>query len=586
MFQFYYAEGKVKIPKYRLNIHDHINIDAVKPSVWEEHCLECSAPDCYTDCKMYEARKDGRCKRTFDGISVREDVKGCCGRAAHFRFKRWSNLLMVINPSMLSWKDYQKINEAHEKIGNGLQRVINSRIPQKAKWGIVRSVEYCRRTYLRNRKKNDVMPDAFVFHGFSYSNETFRLLMEVYVDGVSTYKKSLKIAPGENLIVMECSQLDACYRGNSNVVKVYPEGDREAELDVLWMDFVRGKHIARVPKIKCVVWDLDNTIWENILAELDDDSSIRVKDEALAFMEYLDERGILQSVASKNDYEQTWPVIKRLKLDRYFLYPQINWEPKSLSMKIIAEALNIGIDTLALIDDMPFEREQVRHANPQIRVYDPAEIQSLYSLPEFDVMITEESKNRRQMYQEEEKREKIRKSENAGLEEFIATSRMSAEVFVPESKEELARCFELLNRTNQLNMTGHKYEYDEFCKFSRQAGKRSLCFSCADIYGMYGIVGYCQYRIENEQLIFIEFTMSCRTAGKYIESAFFEFLLRITKCKTGKLCLIKNSKNERLMKTLEEIGFQIVAEDEMLKEYTFSKGLKNGSIVKVSCKNS
>ena len=116
-------------------------------------------------------------------------------------------------------------------------------------------------------------------------------------------------------------------------------------------------------KIKCVVWDLDNTLWEGILQEGD---NIVLKEEAAAVIKELDKRGILQSVSSKNDYESAKEKLEEFGLWEYFIYPQINWNPKSEAIETIAKSINIGIDTLAFVDDQEFEREEVSYYNKDV----------------------------------------------------------------------------------------------------------------------------------------------------------------------------------------------------------------------------
>ena len=130
--------------------------------------------------------------------------------------------------------------------------------------------------------------------------------------------------------------------------------------------------------------------------------------ETVACIRALDERGILQTIVSKNDWEQAWAAIEALELGEYFLHPAINWGQKSESLKEISRRLNIGLNTFALVDDSPFERGEVSAALPQVRVYPETEICELLRLAEFDVPVTEASRRRRQSYREEHTRQEIR----------------------------------------------------------------------------------------------------------------------------------------------------------------------------------
>jgi len=376
----------------------------------------------------------------------------------------------------------------------------------------------------------------------------------------------------------ECDKADL-------LVKLYPENDLDAELDILWCDFVQGEPVAAekpAATVKCVAWDLDGTLWDGILIETDDPNTLQLKPGILELIKALDERGVIQSVASKNDYANAYPVLERLGIADYFLYPQIHWNAKSGSLRDIAKSLNIGIDSLALIDDSVFEREQVRSALPQVRVYDALEMNRLLSLPEFAVPITEESKNRRSMYRAEEKRNALRSSENTDTVEFLKKCHLRATLFEPKTEAERLRCYELVVRTNQLNMSGKKYTPEEFEAVLALPNHKIFALSCADDFGEYGIVGFGQYKVENKQLVFTEFAMSCRVAGKYVESALFSKLLQENFCKAGSFTIHKTKKNILLRNTLEGIGFRKQTESDKLIAYHFSQDLAHADLVQLT----
>lgn len=584
MYQFYYADiwQEYKQDVCKDNIRNYFQITAIRPTMWEEHCLECSAPLCYQNCLHYAARSDGRCKRFENGFLNFSEEKACCGQGVHIKFRKWANMMTIIFPAMIPLDTYQILWEKNQKLGNRLKKIADSKLPVKARWELIRTEEYLRRRRLRNMTAAEAVPDAFVFHGFSYHDDPYNLIMEIYDDHTPLYKTSLSIVPGENLFVLNREQLSPeCWTAN-NLVKIYPENDLEAELDLLWCDFVQGKPVvAEKPagKVKCVVWDLDNTIWNGTLIETDEPEKLKLNPGVLDTIQELDRRGIIQSVASKNDMEVAWPVVEKLGLAEYFLYPQIHWNAKSGSIEQIAKCLNIGIDTFALVDDSGFEREQVRSVWPQVRVYDATEVPQLLEKPEVTVMVTEESKNRRAMYRAEEKRNHLKNSGNEDNVDFLKKCHLQIEIFKPETEAEILRCYELVVRTNQLNMSGKKYSQEEFRAVLRRPGHKVFAFLCGDDFGEYGIVGFGQYQVVNQQIIFQEFAMSCRVAGKYVESALFGALLKTEGCECGTFDVEKTKKNILLRRTLEEIGFKISAETEKKVSYQFSPKLKNKQIV-------
>ena len=584
MYQFYYADKSKAWDRKpcKENIRDRFQITAVRPAMWEEHCLECSAPACFESCVHYLSRSDGRCKRFDNGLLTFADEKACCGQGVHVKFRKWGNMMTVLFPAMLDEAKYSAMQKKNESLGNFLGAIEGSKLPQSLRWQGIRVPEYLRRRSLRKLTGLDNMADAFLFHGYSYSVESYRLIVEVYDDHTPVWKTAVAIQPGENIVVI--SDLSAECSKAGNLVKVYPENNLEAELDILWCDFVKGRPVAAeqpAAKIKCVVWDLDNTLWNGTLIETDDPAALTLNPGIREVVEALDQRGIIQSVASKNDFEPAMAVLEHLGVAEYFLYPQISWGPKSGSVEQIAKSLNIGIDTLALIDDTAFERQQVRSVWPQVRTYDVTELDSLLARPEFDVPMTAESRSRRAMYRAEEQRNTLMKADHTDIVDFLRKCNLKLHIFTPTTKEEKLRCYELIVRTNQLNMSGKKYTPEEFEEVLARPGHQTFAFSCADDFGEYGIVGFGQYRVEGEVLAFTEFAMSCRVAGKFVESALFARLLESENCKSGAFAVRKTKKNILLRNTLEQIGFRTQRDSSETVFYTFTANLLNSTVVGV-----
>lgn len=584
MYQFYYAD-KTRAwdrKECKENIRDRFQISAVRPAMWEEHCLECSAPACFESCVHYLPRSDGRCKRFDNGLLTFADEKACCGQGVHVKFRRWGNMMTVLFPAMLDEAQYAAMQQKNESLGHFLGAIEGSKLPQGLRWQGIRIPEYLRRRSLRKLKGLDNAADAFLFQGYSYSAESYQLIVEVYDEHMPVWKTAVAIRPGENIAVIsdlspECSKA-------GNLVKIYPENNLEAELDILWCDFVQGQPAAAeqpAAKVKCVVWDLDNTLWNGTLIETDDPAALALNPGIREVVEALDQRGIIQSVASKNDFEPAMEVLERLGVAEYFLYPQISWGAKSGAVEQIAKSLNIGIDALALIDDTVFERQQVRSVWPQVRTYDVTELDSLLARPEFDVPATAESRSRRAMYRAEERRNTLMKAEHTDIVDFLRKCNLKLHLFAPATEEEKLRCYELIVRTNQLNMTGRKYTPEEFGEVLSRPGHKSFAFSCADDFGQYGIVGFGQYRVEGEVLVFTEFAMSCRVAGKFVESALFARLLERENCKTGSFAVQKTKKNILLRNTLESIGFVSDAENDDKISYSFAALLQHSDLVDV-----
>ena len=499
-------------------------------------------------------------------------------------FRRWGNLMTIIFPAMMTEKKYRELDRKNLMLGRFLKNIVKGCFPVKIKWMIIRTIEFFRRKLLLKVYSKESVPDALLFHGYSFEKKDYNLIIEVFENKAAVFRQSIRLHYGENLRVFSRKDFDACFWKAGNLIKVYPEENIEAELDLLWCDFVQGKPIDKdqpAEKVKCLVWDLDNTIWDGVLVETDDPLSLVLKPGVLEIIESLDNRGVLQSVASKNNEEDVLPLLEELGISQYMLYPQVNWGSKSQSLKIIADELNIGIDSLALIDDSVFERGEVNYHLPQVRTYDTNILNDLLYLSEFDFPITEESKKRRFYYQTEIVRNQDKRRIGQGLIEFIKQCEMEVVLFRPVSNIEKERCFELLQRTNQLNMTGRKYSEDEYHNMLVDPEKNCFAFSVRDRYGSYGIVGFVQYTIVNNELVITEFAMSCRVAGKYIEAALVASLLQKEHKKQGRMIVQITKKNVFLRSSLEEIGFKKTGISKKSLEYEFRLPLNNQNLIRV-----
>ncbi|HEV3483137.1 MAG TPA: HAD-IIIC family phosphatase [Candidatus Acidoferrales bacterium] len=275
-------------------------------------------------------------------------------------------------------------------------------------------------------------------------------------------------------------------------------------------------------KVKCVVWDLDNTLWEGILIE-DGPEKLRLKNGIRRIIEELDRRGILLSIASKNNHHEAMQMLKSWNLEEYFLLPQIAWNPKSEGVAAIATGLNIGVDAILFIDDSEFEREQVHAVLPTVQMLDARDYQSLLDLPELSAPLTEESSNRRKMYRMEHERQKT--AEGFG-QDYLAFLRYCAirVALRPMDQENLERVHELTQRTNQMNFSGNRYDRKRLAEILKAPHLETYVIKCDDRFGSYGVVGFAIVDTREPRLTDLMF--SCRVQSKRVEHAFLSHIIR------------------------------------------------------------
>ncbi len=273
--------------------------------------------------------------------------------------------------------------------------------------------------------------------------------------------------------------------------------------------------------IKCVVWDLDNTLWDGTLLEGDD---VRLKTGVKPILDMLDERGILLSIASRNEPETTLEKLRELGVEELFVYPQISWNTKSSSVARVAELLNIGVDSIAFVDDDPFERDEVISRIPGVLLVDADDVSTLLEREEFRPrFVTEDSRRRRSMVRADIARSHVEQEMPAA--EFLASLRMILTIG-EAAPDDLARVEELTIRTNQLNSTGYTYSYDELDSLRCSPRHRLLVAGLDDRYGTYGKIGLAVVEFHDDYWLLRLLLVSCRVMARGVGPALLRHILR------------------------------------------------------------
>lgn len=238
--------------------------------------------------------------------------------------------------------------------------------------------------------------------------------------------------------------------------------------------------------VKCLVWDLDNTLWRGTLLEDDD---VKLPDEIRDVIVALDSRGILQSIASKNDYDLAWLRVEELGIAEYFVHPQIGWGRKSDSVRHIAEQLNFAMDTIAFVDDQAAERAEVGFGAPEVRCYFAEEARSLPGLAEFSPdVVTVDATRRRGMYQASFRRDAEREAFAGPDEDFLRSLELVMAIKRAD-EQDLSRVEELTLRTSQMNATGVHYSDATLRGLLADPDHEVLTVTLTDRFGPHGAVG-------------------------------------------------------------------------------------------------
>ena len=266
-----------------------------------------------------------------------------------------------------------------------------------------------RKWSLNNFSSNgEKKPDYFLFEIYNPNDFPVDLTLEIRPEGEKSHMPFLKLLKTQGFQKLEIpfSEIESkIITTNPFGINITPNLTSEKYYVIFWRDGiclcvdrqVEKSSTHKPRKIKVLVWDLDNTLWDGILVE-DGIDNLKLKENVVSIIKDLDSRGILLSIASKNNPDEAIKVLQKCGIDDYFLFPQISWDPKSQSIKQIVKKLNIGIDTVAFIDDSPFERAEVSQVCPEVMCIDAVEYNNLLTYPEFNVPVTSESTKRREFY--------------------------------------------------------------------------------------------------------------------------------------------------------------------------------------------
>lgn len=325
---------------------------------------------------------------------------------------------------------------------------------------------------------------------------------------------------------------------------------------------------------KCLVVDLDNTLWGGIIGE-DGMAGIKVGAEypGAAFQSLhralldLSRRGILLAICSKNNLDDAMEALEKhpgmLVRPKHFAAVRINWTDKAQNLREIAQELNIGIDSLAFLDDNAFEREQVRAALPEVTVIDLPQNPLDYTAtvrdcPVFErLTLSAEDQQRTAMYAEQRQRASAEQSFQS-KEDFFRFLEQEAEL-EPVTDLTLARVAQLTQKTNQFNLTTRRYTEQQIAEMSARPGWHIFSIKVKDRFGDHGLVGVAIAHDEGKQCEVDTFLLSCRVIGRTVETA---LLAHIAKSAASRGCkrlagwFLPTKKNAPARDFYQQHGFQ------------------------------
>ena len=328
---------------------------------------------------------------------------------------------------------------------------------------------------------------------------------------------------------------------------------------------------------KCLVLDLDNTLWGGVIGDVGVEGIVLGEGSAageahLALQRYarsLKERGIVLAVCSKNEpaiveaafRDHPEMVLKRSDITSFV----VNWTDKAENLRSIAEELNIGLDSLVFVDDNPAERARVRESLPMVAVPelpdDPAHyVRCIADAGYFEaVAFTDEDRQRVGQYASNTQRESLRGTSQS-MDDFLRGLDMTV-VFGPVTPVELPRATQLISKTNQFNTTTRRFTSDELSALASVPQNLIVQFRLGDRFGDNGIVSVmvlCQIRDDPDVLELVSWVMSCRVFGRQLEDEAMNIAVEMAQARgarTLRADLIATGKNAVISNLFSSLGF-------------------------------
>lgn len=545
-----------------------LSVERIWMSIWEEHCTECAVPLCYEQCCNYKKRSDGKCSRIQKGILRNYKYKGVLRYGLDCTFQKWGKIESRWYPYSCSLIRYRILSDLNYYIYLFLEQT--DRVVHRNKENsLLRKYRLSRNNYLLRHYTN-LFPSAFYIECFLINKQSvnFHIQIDDNISNHILYSKFHTIHLGENRICIPFEDIHFDYTikpweyaARLRIFVAPISEDTQTNVVFTFLNFIRTKDVP--PKaqkreyVKCVAWDLDNTIWDGIFSEIGQDVVIR--NNIVETVIDLDSKGIINTVISKNDYERTAMFLERIGLLDYFVLPAINWGSKSENLQRISSSLGLSLDSFVFIDDDMHERNEVKVNCPNVRVYDVKDIESILKFPEFNPPTSVGSSARRKQYQEEIRRKCIYLSNfPLNYDEYLKHLNIQINFLSVRDSSVYKRCFELLSRSNQYNLRTVRYTEREFKNLIDNPDMECYAVEAKDRYGVYGIICFFSLEFENRKCKVLDLVYSCRIARKNVEREIIKEIQKYAihrNCKELILSLIVTPKNGPLAQILNSIPF-------------------------------
>jgi FkbH-like protein len=367
-------------------------------------------------------------------------------------------------------------------------------------------------------------------------------------------------------------------KANIHDSKMYYMGDvilKPKFMPDLCLEYMRYINTKVLQVKKCIILDLDNTLWGGVIGEVGVESiHLGPTPEGRSFMEFqqcllsLYKRGVILAINSKNNFDDAMLAIREhphmILKEEHFAAIRINWDDKVSNIKSLAKELNIGLMSLVFIDDDQLNRDMVNKLLPEVLVIDMPRDPSLYvdqlkQINCFDTFVlTSEDRLKGQMYYEQKQREHL-KRDVTDIKSYLRMLNISV-IIRHASNQDVPRISQLTQKTNQFTLTSKRYSEENIFSLIKNSIFHVLVITVKDKFGDNGLTGVAIVKKNKKKSVWrIEtFLISCRIIGREAENVLLSYIIKQAKKENVKFVIgvfIKTQKNDPAKNFYEKNGF-------------------------------
>jgi len=445
---------------------------------------------------------------------------------------------------------------------------------------------------------------------YNYNNTNFSKI-EIFVKELNSYVEKNKTS---NVSIINIDKIFALVGFNQSIDYRFYHSSKAPYTFAFLKNYVSAIEpviLRNSGKLKkAIIFDCDNTLWKGVIGEDGIDGIDMSPTSNLGkffhlvqrIAVFLSKRGVIIGLCSKNNENDVLEVLRNHKdiilKEEHIVIKKVNWDDKASNLREIASDLNVGLDSMIFVDDSNFEINLINEKVPEILTiqvpivlsdYPDILLRNIYSY--FNLVLNSDDARKTEMYKQQFEREKNKTTFNS-IEDYLASLEIEL-IVVKNDKSFIPRIAQLTQKTNQFNLTTHRYTESKVEYFTSDNKHVVYAMFVKDKFGDNGLTGVCIVKEDennSKNVILDSFLMSCRIIGRNIEFVFIDYIINELANKgyqTLGADYIQSSKNALVENFYDKVGFNIIENTNEKKKYELkikSFEIKNIDYIKLVCK--